>query len=143
MPSYYDEKKKCRVGTMDEEQFYAECSAQNAAWFRSLMQRWTKAGGALKWGAGGVGLRGTIEGTEAAVCFLAPQFGGKQDRIELACKTLIKQIGEKGSKKLEDAIRSAAGEQALGKTMLSVVQPGTLPAGKRQALAQAFLDLLA
>jgi hypothetical protein len=142
MPSHYDEKKKCRVGTMDEDQFYAECGAESAAWFRGLIHRWTEAGGALKWGAGGVSLRGTIDSKEAAVCFLAPQFAGKQDRIELACTTLTKQIGQKRSKILEDAIRSAADDLALGKTMISVVQPGTLPAGKQKALAQAFLELL-
>jgi hypothetical protein len=142
MASHYDEKKKCRVGIMDEDQFYGECGAGNAAWFRGLIQHWTEAGGALKWGAGGVSLRGTIDGKEVAVCFLAPEFAGKQDRIELACTTLTKQIGQKGSKKLEDAIRSSAGDLALGKTMISVVQPGTLPAGKQKALAQAFLDLL-
>jgi hypothetical protein len=127
---------------MDEDQFYAECRADNAAWFRSLIKRWTEAGGALKWGAGGVGLRGTVEGKDTAVCFLAPQFAGKQDRIELACTTLNKQIGPKRGKDLEDTIRSAAGDLALGKTMISVVQPGTLPPNNQKALAQAFLDLL-
>jgi hypothetical protein len=110
---------------------------------RSDRARFTReAGGALKWGAGGVGLRGTIDGKEVAVCFLAPQCAGKEDRIELACTTLSKQIGPKRSKKLEDAIRSAAGDLALGKTMLSVVRPGTLPVGMQKFLAQAFLDLL-
>jgi hypothetical protein len=127
---------------MDEDQFYAECGAENSSWFRSLVQHWTEAGGTLKWGAGGAGLRGTIDGKEVAVCFLAPQFAGKQDRIELACTTLAKQLGPKRTKKLQDAIRSAAGDLVLGTTMISVVQPGTLPGHKQEALAQAFLDLL-
>ena len=141
MPSHYDEKKKCRVGTMDEEQFYAECRAENGAWFRNLIQYWTKAGGALKWGAGGVSLRGTINGKEVAVCFLAPQIAGKQDRIELACTTLTKQIGQERTNRLKEAIHLAAGDLALGTTMMSVVQPGALSAAKRNELAQAFLDL--
>jgi hypothetical protein len=143
MASYYDEKKKCRVGTMDEDQFYAECSKSNAAYFRGLMSAWAKAGGTLKWGAGGVGLRGAIDGKEAGVCFLAPQFAGKKDRIELACTTLVKQIGPGRSKKLEESLRSAAGDQALGNTMISIIEPGTLPAAKQKALSKAFVDLLA
>ena len=31
MPSYYDPKKTCRVGTMDEAQFYSECGAEKTA----------------------------------------------------------------------------------------------------------------
>ena len=93
MPSYYDDKKKCRVGEMDESQFYRESESVNAAYFKKLIVAWTKAGGLLKWGAGGVGLRGPIDSKETGVCFLAPQFAGKQDRIELACTALVKQIG--------------------------------------------------
>ena len=88
MSSYYDPKQKCRVGTMDEPQFFSECGAESAAYFRSLMSAWSKAGGVFKWGAGGVSLRGEIDGKEVSLCFLAPQFAGKQDRIELACATL-------------------------------------------------------
>ena len=142
MPSYYVEKKKCRAGTMDEDQFYSECEARSGAYFRVLISAWTKAGGSLKWGAGGVGLRGPIKGTETGICFLAPQFAGKKDRIELACTALAKQFGKDTLSKLEKSLRDAAGEQALGNTMLSVVQPGLLPAGKQKALSKAFLDLI-
>ena len=142
MASHYDESKKCRVGTMDQAQFDAECEADNRAYFRSLIGGWTKAGGELKWGAGGVGLRGEIGGKEAGVCFLAPQFAGKKDRIELACATLVKQIGKTRAAALETMIRAAAGESALGKTMISVVQPGSLPAAKQRALTSALTDLL-
>lgn len=40
MPSTYDEKKKCRVGTMDEKQFYSESSQLNgfSIWKRRLCQ---------------------------------------------------------------------------------------------------------
>lgn len=142
MPSYYDEKKKCRVGTMDETQFYSECHAGNTGYFRSLIEAWLKAGGVLKWGAGGVSLRGAVDGKEISVCFLAPQFAGKKDRIELACTTLKKQIGRTRSDELENSLRLAAGEQLLGKTMMSIVQPGTLPDSKQKALTKAFLTLL-
>lgn len=97
MPSHYDDKKKCRVGTMDEDQFYHECDTDNADYFKSLIAAWTQAGGSLKWGAGGAGLRRTIDGKETGACFLAPQFAGKKDRIELGCTTLATQIGERRS----------------------------------------------
>jgi hypothetical protein len=142
MASYYDPEKNCRVGTMDESQFYSECLAGNGEYFRNLIQAWSKAGGVLKWGAGGVSLRGAVAGKEVSVCFLAPQFAGKKDRIELTCATLKKQIGETRSEELENGLRSAAGDQVLGKTMISVVQPGTLPNAKQKALTKAFLDLL-
>lgn len=142
MPSYYDEKKKCRVGTMDDAQFHSECGPENASYFRSLMQAWTKAGGALKWGAGGVGLRGPVDGKEIGICFLAPQFAGKKDRIELACTTLAKQIGPGRNAVLEKDLRSAAGDQVLGKTMISIVDPGTLAAASQKALTKAFLALI-
>jgi hypothetical protein len=127
---------------MDEAQFDAESDEANRGFFRSLIDSWTSAGGSLKWGAGGVGLRGIIDGKEVGVCFLAPKFAGKQDRIELACTALAKQIGPTRMKEFEAALRSAAGELVLGKTMISVVQPGTLPAAKRKELSKAFVDLL-
>lgn len=142
MPSYYDPKKTCRVGTMDESQFYSESGKETSAYFRGLLAAWSKAGGVLKWGAGGVSLRGDIDGKEVSICFLAPQFAGKQDRIELACTTLTKQIGPARASELDHALRSAAGEQVLGKTMISIVQPGTLPSAKQKALTQALLALL-
>lgn len=142
MASYYDPEKKCRVGTMDESQFYSECQTKNGEYFRNLIQDWSKAGGGFKWGAGGVSLRGVVGGKDVSICFLAPQFASKQDRIELTCATLKKQIGTERSDELENGLRSAAGEQVLGKTMISVVQPGTLPNVKQKALTKAFLDLL-
>ena len=142
MPSYYDESKKCRVGTMDESQFYSECESANSACFKTLIAAWIKAGGSLKWGAGGVGLRGPIDGKEVGVCFLAPQFAGKKDRIELACAKLVKQLGDERVKSLDEAIRKAAGELALGKTMLSVVQPSNLITAKQRSLTQAFVGML-
>ena len=141
MPSFYDPKKKCRVGTMDESQFYAESGEATGSYFRGLITAWSKAGGVLKWGAGGVSLRGEIDGKEVSICFLAPQFAGKQDRIELACTTLTKQIGPARASELENALRAAAGEQALGKTMISIVQPGALPPAGQKALTKAFLAL--
>lgn len=142
MPSQFDPKKKCRVGTMDEPQFYSEADEESGAYFRGLMRAWSKAGGTLRWGAGGVSLRGEVDGKEVSVCFLAPQFAGKKDRIELACTTLKKQIGPARSSELEGALRSAAGEQVLGTTMISIVLPGTLPPAKQKALTKALLDLL-
>ena len=53
MPSRYDASKNCRVGTMDERQFYSEADKENGSYFRTLLGAWTKAGGSLKWGAGG------------------------------------------------------------------------------------------
>lgn len=86
MGSHCDPKAKCRVGTMDESQFYAEADAENGAYFRDLLTAWTNAGGITKWGAGGVGLRGVVgnvtgEPKETGICFVAPKFG--ESRIVL------------------------------------------------------------
>lgn len=142
MPSHYDVKKKCRVGTMDDSQFESEADKANGAYFCGLMTAWSKAGGVFKWGAGGVSLRGKVDGKEISICFLAPQFAGKKDRIELACTTLKKQIGPARASELDKALRAAAGEQVLGNTMISIVEPGTLSAPKQKALTKAFVDLL-
>lgn len=142
MASHYDPAKKCRVGTMDESQFQKECDEPNGAYFQDLMAAWKKAGGELKWGAGGVGLRGEIEGKLTGVCFLAPKFASKKDRIELACATLAKQIGKDNCSQLQEAIRNAAGGNVLGTSMISVIQPGLLAAAKRKALTKVFIDLL-
>ena len=146
MPSYYDEKAKCRVGEMDERQFYSECDGDNARFFKSLITSWTKAGGALKWGAGGVGLRAAIGGSgkqakEVGVCFLAPKFAGKQDRIELSCTALAKQIGEAAVKALQDGLRAAAGDHVKGTTMLSVVCPGQVAAKSQKAIIASLLSV--
>jgi hypothetical protein len=142
MPSYYDENKKCRTGTMDEAQFHEECTTKSSAFFRKLLAEWGKAGGTLKWGAGGVGLRGTIEGKETGICFLTPQFAGKKDRIELGCAALTKQLGQDRVRQLEKALRAAAGEKVLGKSMISIIEPGELALSQQNALGKVFLNLL-
>jgi hypothetical protein len=78
MTSHYDLKKKCRVGTMDENQFYAEANEKTARYFKSLIAGWKKKGGKCKWGAGGVGLRAEVAGKEVGICFLAPTYAGKK-----------------------------------------------------------------
>ena len=65
-------------------------------------------------------------GNEVGVCFLAPKFAGKQDRVELACATLAKQIGAEAVKTLSDALRKAGGDQVKGTTMISLLRPGDL-----------------
>jgi hypothetical protein len=142
MASHYDEKAKCRVGTMDEDQFNTECEPTNVSFFSEMIAAWRKAGGTLKWGAGGVSLRGAVDSKDISICFLAPQFAGKKDRIELGCASLTKQIGKDRLSSLEESLRQAAGEQVLGKTMISIVEPGVLPAAKQKALRQAFVKLL-
>ncbi len=37
MPSHYDATKNCRVGTMDESQFYKEAEKENGACFRTML----------------------------------------------------------------------------------------------------------
>ena len=142
MPSYYDEKAKCRVGTMDEDQFYTECESSNAVYFRDFIATWIKKGGTLKWGAGGVSLRGAVDGKDISICFLAPQFAGKKDRIELACASLSKQMGKDRLSSLEKSLRQAADEHVLGKTMISIVELGSLSASNQKALRQAFVTLI-
>jgi|CXWL01.1.fsa_nt_gi hypothetical protein len=142
MASYYDKKKKCRVGTMDEEQFYTECDAANGAYFRRLLAAWTHAGGTLKWGAGGVGLRGAIGRKEIGICFVAPAFAAKKDRIELGCAALTKQIGESKCESLKKSLRKAAGDSVAGASMISIIQPGGLPKGAQEALTKSFSSLL-
>ncbi len=142
MASHYDDKKKCRVGTMDEEQFYAECDKANGAYFRTLLAAWIKAGGGLKWGAGGVGLRGSVDGKEVGICFVAPTYAAKKDRIELGCTALSKQIGESRCRALQQSLRETAGENVLGQSMISIVRPGELPAVKQKALTRLFCGLI-
>ena len=141
MGSHYDPKKNCRVGTMDEKQFYSESSPENGDWFRPLIKSWKRAGGELKWGAGGVGLRASVGGKQVGICFLAPAFRGKKDRIELACTGLARELGAKRCQTLQDSLREVAGDHVLGKSMLSVVQPGTLAKAQQKALLRLFRDL--
>lgn len=138
MASHYDPAKKCRVGTMDEKQFYAEASEVNGAYFKSLISDWRKKGGDLQWGAGGLGLRLPIGGKQVGICFLAPAYAGKKDRIELSLTTLGKQIGSARCEVLKSALQKAAGEHLKGASMVSIVDPGELPASGRKALTAAF-----
>ena len=142
MPSRYDAGKNCRVGTMDEPQFYREADKQNGSYFRALLGAWTKAGGSLKWGAGGVGLRGELKGKEVGFLFVAPAFRAKTNRIELACAQLKKQLGEPSCNRLVESLRKAAGETVKGQSMISITSPGTLPASKQKALTKVFTNLL-
>ena len=142
MPSRYDASKNCRVGTMDEAQFYAEAGAESGAYFKALLAAWGKAGGTLKWGAGGVGLRGEVKGKEVGFCFVAPAFRSKTDRIELGCSQLKKQIGDARCTALADSLRKVAGDQCKGQSMISIVSPGSLPATKQKALTKALTGML-
>ena len=142
MPSHYDASKNCRVGTMDERQFYREADEENGSHFRTLLGAWTKAGGSLKWGAGGVGLRGEVKGKDVGFCFVAPVFRGKADRIELACAQLKKQLGEPRCNRLVESLRKVAGDRVKGQSMISITNPGTPPASKQKALTKIFTDLL-
>lgn len=145
MPSYYDEKAKCRVGEMDEGQFYAECDKDNGLFFKTLISTWNKASGSLKWGAGGVGLRAALPGAggkEVGLCFLAPKFAGKQDRVELACATLTKQIGEAAVKKLHTGLRKAAEGSFKGTSMVSLINPGQLSAQAQKAIMEVLLAVV-
>jgi hypothetical protein len=83
-----------------------------------------------------------LAGKEVGIAFLAPQFAGKHDRIELACTTLAKQVGADRNAAFETALRAAGGDAVLGKTMISIVQPGALPAAIQTAFTKAFLNLL-
>ena len=141
MTSRYDAKKKCRVGTMDEKQFYAESDGKSGAYFRDFLKAWEKAGGTLRWGAGGVGLRAEVDGREIGICFLAPAYGAKKDRIELTCGSLRKQLGDARCDELVAALRKAAGDHVAGTSMISIIQPGDLSTAGKKALTRAFTAL--
>ena len=142
MASHYDVSKNCRVGTMDERQFYKEADKKNGACFRTMLATWKKSGGTLKWGAGGVGLRGEIKGKDVGICFLAPTFKAKADRIELSCAQLKKQLGASRCQELVDSLRMVAGDRVKGQSMISIMDPGGLPTPKQKALLKAFAELL-
>ena len=141
MASYYDPKKKCRVGTMDEDQFYSEANAKTAKYFKTLIAGWEKKGGKCKWGAGGVGLRCEAAGKEIGICFLAPTYAGKKDRIELSLNSLAKQIGTPPCEQLKSALQEAAGDCFRGKSMVCIVEPGTLSAKCQRALTSALCTM--
>lgn len=142
MTSRYDSAKKCRVGTMDEEQFYSEAGKASGTYFRALIDAWEKKGGTLRWGAGGVGLRSPIEGKEVGICFLAPAYGSKKDRIELSLTTLAKQIGAARCETLKAALQKAAGDRLKGASMVSIQEPGELSSAGQKSLTSALGKLL-
>lgn len=142
MPSRYDKTKKCRVGTMDERQFYSETEKENKAYFRTMLEAWKKTGGSLKWGAGGVGLRGEVKGKDVGFCFVAPAYQSKVDRIELGCAQLKKQLGEALCNRLVESLRKVAGDRVKGQSMISITSLGTLPKAKQKSLTKIFTDLL-
>ena len=142
MASHYDPEKKCRVGLMSEDQFYSEANKANGAYFGVLIAAWIKKGGSQQWGAGGLGLRSRIEGKDIGICFLAPAYAGKKDRIELSLTNLAKQVGPARCEALNLALRAAAGEQFKGTSMVSILDPGELPPASRTALTTAFTALL-
>ncbi len=139
MASHYDPAKKCRVGTMDEKQFHAESGKANGVCFAALIKAWQAAGGSLQWGAGGVGLRAEVGGKQVGICFLAPAFGGKKDRIELSLTALGKQIGADRCAALKASLQAAAGDRLTGATMVCVMEPGELPPAGQKALQKALL----
>ena len=95
----------------------------------------------LRWGAGGVGLRAVVHGREIGICFLAPAYGAKKDRIELTCASLPKQLGAARCDELVAALRKAAGDRVAGTSMISIIQPGDLSAAGKKALTRAFAAL--
>ncbi len=141
MASHYDLKKMCRVGIMDEKQFYAERNEPSRSCFCDLLCAWTKAGGALKWGTGGVGLPSMLAHRGVAIGFVARVFGSKKDRIELACATLRKQLGQEKCDGLVEAVREAAGDRVGGTAMISILRPGDLPSRARISLTRALTAL--
>lgn len=88
------------------------------------------------------GLRGEVKGKDLGFCFVAPAFRGKSDRIELGCAQLKKQLGEARCARLVESLRQAAGDRVKGQSMISITNPGVLPASKRKALMKVFIDLL-
>ena len=142
MASHYDSSRKCRVGTMDEDQFYSEAGKATGTYFRALIGTWEKKGGGLKWGAGGVGLRGTVAGKEVGICFLAPAYGSKKDRIELSLTALAKQIGTPRCESLKAAMEKAAGDHLKGASMVSILEPGELGSAGRKSLTAALCKLI-
>ncbi len=142
MTSHYDSAKKCRVGTMDEDQFYSEAGKASGTYFRTLIGAWQKKGGTLKWGAGGVGLRSPIGGKEVGICFLAPAYGGKKDRIELSLTALAKQITTPRCEALKAALQKAAGDRLKGASMVSILEPGELSKASQKSLTSALGTLL-
>ncbi|MAG57476.1 MAG: hypothetical protein CMJ83_14385 [Planctomycetes bacterium] len=143
MASHYDQSKNCRVGTMDEKQFYSEAGKASAAYFKALMAAWEKKGGTLKWGAGGVGLRGEVGGKEVGICFLAPAYGNKKDRIEFSLNPLAKQIGAPRCETLKTSLQKAAGDHLKGASMVSIVEPGDLSAAGQKSMTTALGKVIA
>lgn len=142
MTSHYDSAKKCRVGTIDEDQFYSEVGKASGTYFRALIGAWEKKGGGLKWGAGGVGLRCSVAGKEIGICFLAPAYGNKKDRIELSLTALAKQIGTPRCEALKAAMEKVAGDSIKGASMVSILEPGELPPAGQKSLTSVLSQML-
>jgi len=140
--SHYDPEKKCRVGLMDEKQFFSEANEVNGIYFKALLEAWRNKGGSPQWGAGGLGLRSRIDGKEVGICFLAPAYAGKKDRIELSFTNLAKQMGPARCETLKLALQAAAGDQFKGTSMMSILDPGELPPANRTALTTDLCSLL-
>ena len=142
MGSHYDSANKCRVGTMDEDQFYGEAAKVNGKFFKSLITAWQKKGGSLKWRAGGVGLRIPLEGKEVGICFFAPAYASKKDRIELSLTPLAKQIGTSRCQALKTGLQKAAGDRFKGTSMVSILEPGELSTADQKSLTSTLTKLL-
>jgi hypothetical protein len=127
---------------MDEDQFYSESGRADGTYFKALIGVWLKKGGKLKWGAGGVGLRGLVGDKEVGICFLAPAYGAKKDRIELSLTTLAKQIGAARCEELKAALLKAAGDQLKGASMVSILEPGALSVADQKSLTAVLCKLL-
>ena len=127
---------------MDEDQFYSETGTASGTYFKTLIAAWGKKGGKFKWGAGGVGLRGSVGGKEIGICFLAPTYGSKKDRIEFSLNSLAKQIGESRCEILKVALKKAAGDHFKGASMVSIVEPGDLSQTGQKSLNAALGKLL-
>jgi len=127
---------------MDEGQFYSEAGRASGSYFKALIGTWEKKGGQLKWGAGGVGLRGPVAGKEVGFCFLAPAYGSKKDRIELSLTALAKQIGTPKCESLKAAISKAAGDSLKGTSMVSIIEPGELSRACQKSLTSVLCNLI-
>ena len=89
-----------------------------------------------------MGLRGAVDSKEIGICFLAPAYGTKKDRIELSLNALAKQIGSDLCDYLKAALQEAAGDQFKGASMVSIVEPGKLSAKGRKSVTSALCKLL-
>ena len=54
---------------------------------------------------------------------------------------LAKQLGAERCQALQDSLRAIATDHVMGKSMLSIVQPGTLPVAKQKKLSKVLRDI--